>query len=169
MNRREFLSTAALATVAGLQGQAAAKPTVNMFPVLNGPEFQGMEGAFVPIFTPYTKDDKINGDMVGKQVERLLKAGVKGFYVGGGTGEHVLLSLNERKYLAEAAISAVNRRAKVIIHVGCTYTEDSVRLAKHAEKWGRTGSRRSVRSCSGRTSTLRTTTTAASRAPPACR
>ena len=138
MNRREFLGAAALATVAGLQGQAqtAAQPSVNTFPVLNGPEFLGMEGAFVPIFTPYTKDDKINGDMVGKQVERLLKAGVKGFYVGGGTGEHVLLSLAERKYLAEAAISAVNRRAKVIIHVGCTYTEDSVRLAKHAEKAG---------------------------------
>ena len=147
MNRREFLGTAALATVAGL-GRAdgregapetlAARPraAVNTFPVLNGPEFQGMEGAFVPIFTPYTKDDKINGDMVGKQVERLLKAGVKGFYVGGGTGEHVLLSLAERKYLAEAAISAVNKRAKVIIHVGCTYTEDSVRLAKHAEKAG---------------------------------
>ena len=138
MNRREFLGTAALATVAGLQGKAdgregapetlAPRPraAINTFPVLNGPEFQGMEGAFVPIFTPYTKDDKINGDMVGKQV----------FYVGGGTGEHVLLSLAERKYLAEAAISAVNKRAKVIIHVGCTYTEDSVRLAKHAEKAG---------------------------------
>ena len=136
MNRREFLGTAALAAAAGLQGKAEEKPAVNTFPELKGPEFQGMEGAFVPIFTPYTKDDKINGDMVGRQIERLLKAGVKGFYVGGGTGEHVLLSLAESKYLAEAAISAVNGRAKVIIHVGCTYTEDSVRLAKHAEKAG---------------------------------
>ncbi len=136
MNRREFLGAAALATAAGLRGRAEEKPIVNTFPELKGREFQGMEGAFVPIFTPYTKDDKINGDMVGRQIERLLKAGVKGFYVGGGTGEHVLLSLAERKYLAEAAISAVNGRAKVIIHVGCTYTEDSVRLAKHAEKAG---------------------------------
>ena len=136
MNRREFLGTAALAAAAGMQGRAAEKPSVNTFPELNGPEFKGMEGAFVPIFTPYTKDDKVNGDMVGKMVERLLKAGVKGFYVGGGTGEHVLLSLAERKYLAEAAISAVNKRAKVIIHVGCTYTEDSVKLAQHAEKAG---------------------------------
>ena len=141
MNRREFLGAAALAATATAIGKegagvSATQTPVNTFPVLNGSEFKGMEGAFVPIFTPYTKDDKINGDMVGKQVERLLKAGVKGFYVGGGTGEHVLLSLAERKYLAEAAISAVNRRAKVIIHVGCTYTEDSVRLAKHAEKSG---------------------------------
>ena len=141
MNRREFLGAAALAATATAIGKegagvSATQTPVNTFPVLNGSEFKGMEGAFVPIFTPYTKDDKINGDMVGKQVERLLKAGVKGFYVGGGTGEHVLLSLAERKYLAEAAISAVNGRAKVIIHVGCTYTEDSVRLAKHAEKAG---------------------------------
>ena len=136
MNRREFLGTAVLAAAAGMQGRAEEKPAVNTYPELKGPEFKGMEGAFVPIFTPYTKDDKVNGDMVGKQVERLLKAGVDGFYVGGGTGEHVLMSLAERKYLAEAAISAVNGRAKVIIHVGCMYTEDAVRLAKHAEMAG---------------------------------
>ena len=68
MNRREFLGAAALATVAGLQGQAqtAAQPSVNTFPVLNGPEFQGMEGAFVPIFTPYTTllFDAFSGDIV---------------------------------------------------------------------------------------------------------
>ena len=61
MNRREFLGAAALATAAGLQGKAdgregapetlAARPraAVNTFPELKGPEFQGMEGAFVPI------------------------------------------------------------------------------------------------------------------------
>ena len=72
MNRREFLGTAALAAAAGLQGKAEEKTAVNTFPELKGPEFKGMEGAFVPIFTPYTKDDKINGDMVGRQIERLL-------------------------------------------------------------------------------------------------
>ena len=80
MNRREFLGAAALAATAtaiGKDGEGSSAPQnpVNTFPVLNGPEFKGMEGAFVPIFTPYTKDDKVNGDMVGKTVERLLKAG----------------------------------------------------------------------------------------------
>ena len=78
MNRREFLGAAALAATATAIGKegagvSATQTPVNTFPVLNGSEFKGMEGAFVPIFTPYTKDDKINGDMVGKQVERLLK------------------------------------------------------------------------------------------------
>ena len=137
MNRREFLGTAALAAATGLQSEAYGRDgAVDTFPKLTGAEFRGMEGAFVPIFTPYTKDDKINGDMVGRMVERLLGCGITGFYIGGGTGEHVLLSLPERKYLAEAAISAANGRAKVIVHVGCMYTEDSVLLAKHAEKAG---------------------------------
>lgn len=140
MNRRDFLKTTLSAAAVGLSARPAAAADadagVDTFPHLTGPEFNGMEGAFVPIFTPYTKDDKINGDMVGRMVEHFLKNGVKGFYVGGGTGEHVLLSFDERKYLAEAAIRAVNGRAKVIIHVGCTYTEDAVRLARHAEKAG---------------------------------
>lgn len=135
VNRRGFIGSAVLAT-AGMGASAAEKPAENTFPVLKGEEFKGMEGAFVPIFTPYTKDGKINGDMVGRMVEHFIKSGVAGFYVGGGTGEHVLLSLDERKYLAEAAIGAVNGRAKVVVHVGCTYTEDSVRLAKYAEKAG---------------------------------
>ena len=138
MNRREFLGSAAFAA-AGLGAKAtegmSAAP-VDTFPKLSGPEFSGMEGAFVPIFTPYKKDGSINADMIGRMVEHLLGNGIKGFYVGGSTGEHVMLSLDERKYLAEAAIKAVAGRAKTIIHVGCTYTEDSVKLAKHAEKCG---------------------------------
>lgn len=142
MNRREFIksTTMALAGSLALPGFAkndeSSNNAANLLPVLTGPEFAGLEGAIAPIFTPYTKDGAINGDMVGGMVEFLLKEGISGFYVGGGTGEHVLLSVAERKYLAEAAISAVAGRAKVIIHVGCTYTEDSVALAKHAEKAG---------------------------------
>lgn len=138
MNRREFIGAAAFAAAAGFGARAEtpAAAAANTFPNLAGPEFRGMEGAFAPIFTPYTKDDRVNGDMVGRMVEHLLAKGISGFYVGGGTGEHVLLSLDERKYLAEAAISAVAGRAKVVIHVGCVSTGDSVRLAKHAEKAG---------------------------------
>ena len=136
MNRREFMMAAATAAASGAWGHSPSNNGVNTFPKLNGREFAGMEGAFAPLFTPYTKDGSINGDMVGRMVEFLLGQGIAGFYVGGGTGEHVLLSVAERKYLAEAAIGAVAGRAKVIVHVGCTYTEDSVALARHAEKSG---------------------------------
>ena len=139
MNRREFIGTAALAAAGGVTSAVAADGAatdVNTFPTLSGREFRGLEGAIAPIFTPYGKDGAINGDMVGRMVDFLIGKGISGFYVGGGTGEHVLLSVDERKYLAESAISAVAGRAKVIVHVGCVCTEDSVVLAKHAEKSG---------------------------------
>jgi N-acetylneuraminate lyase len=139
MNRREFIGTAALAAAGGLTSvaeESGGVAEVNTYPVLSGPEFNGLEGAIAPIFTPYRKDGAVDGDMVGRMVEFLIGKGISGFYVGGGTGEHVLLSVDERKYLAESVIGAVAGRAKVIVHVGCTYTEDSVALAKHAEKAG---------------------------------
>jgi len=139
MNRREFIGTAVLAAYGGVTSVAAddrGAAGVNTFPIFSGQEFKGLEGAIAPIFTPYGKDGAVNGDMVGRMVEFLIGNGISGFYVGGGTGEHVLLSVDERKYLAESVINAVAGRAKVIIHVGCTYTEDSVVLAKHAEKSG---------------------------------
>ena len=138
MNRREFIGATAVAAAGGVATLSAAEPSkcMNTFPVLSGREFKGLEGAIAPIFTPYGKDGAVNGDMVGRMVEFLIGKGISGFYVGGGTGEHVLLSVDERKYLAESVISAVSGRAKTIIHVGCTYTEDSVALAKHAEKAG---------------------------------
>ena len=138
MNRREFIGRASVAAVGGVSSLSAvgSSACMNTFPILSGREFKGLEGAIAPIFTPYGKDGSVNGDMVGRMVEFLIGKGISGFYVGGGTGEHVLLSVNERKYLVESVIRAVARRAKVIVHVGCTYTEDSVALAKHAEKSG---------------------------------
>ncbi len=138
MNRREFIGSASVAAVGVTSSMSAAESSAqpNTFPVLSGREFKGLEGAIAPIFTPYRKDGAVNGDMVGRMVEFLIGKGISGFYVGGGTGEHVLLSVDERKYLAESVIHAVAGRAKVIVHVGCTYTEDSVALAKHAEESG---------------------------------
>ena len=138
MNRREFIGGASVAAVGGMPPSSAFESSekMNTFPVLSGLEFKGLEGAIAPIFTPYGKDGAVNGEMVGRMVEFLIGKGISGFYVGGGTGEHVLLSVDERKYLAESVIHAVAGRVKVIVHVGCTYTEDSVALAKHAEKAG---------------------------------
>ena len=142
MNRQEFIkaATMALAGSIGLHAEAKedepAPKGENTFPALCGREFQGLEGAIAPLFTPYKKDGAINSEMVGRMVEFLLGKGISGFYIGGGTGEHVLLSIDERKYLAEAAIKAVAGRAKVVVHVGCTRTDDAVQLARHAEKAG---------------------------------
>lgn len=61
---------------------------------------------------------------------------MRGVYVGGSTGEGLLLSLEERKTLAEAAVQAARGEMTVIVHVGCPATRDAVALARHAAAIG---------------------------------
>jgi N-acetylneuraminate lyase len=65
-----------------------------------------------------------------------LDAGVHGFYVTGGTGEGMLLTVDERKAALETTLAEVNGRALVIAHVGAFQTGDTLALAKHASGAG---------------------------------
>jgi N-acetylneuraminate lyase len=98
--------------------------------------YEEMKGAYSALFTPYTRDNRINTDMVGRLVEHQLAGGLRGFFVGGSTGEGMLLTLDERKQLLEAVVGANRGRGKVIAHVGAVRTEDSVALARHAADAG---------------------------------
>ena len=63
-------------------------------------------GVFSALLTPYTKDDKINGSSVKKIIDMNLSKGINGFYVGGSTGEGMLLTVEERKELFRYASEA---------------------------------------------------------------
>ncbi len=99
-------------------------------------EHEDMKGAYSAMFTPYTEDNNINIEMVGRIVEYHLAEGLRGFFVGGSTGEGMLLTLEERKQLLEAVIKFNRGRGKIIAQVGAVRTEDSVELARHAAEAG---------------------------------
>jgi N-acetylneuraminate lyase len=99
-------------------------------------DYEDMKGAYSALFTPYTKDNRINIEMIGRLVEWQLAGGLKGFFVCGSTGEGLLLTLDERKQVLEAVLAANRGRGKVIAHVGAVRTEDSVALARHAADAG---------------------------------
>lgn len=103
-----------------------------------GPEaiFEGMAGAFVALMTPFTPQNTVNLEMVDKQVAYYLDCGIRGFYVTGGTGEGLLLSMEERRAMVERVVASNAGRAKVVAHIGCLNTDDAVKLARHAEKSG---------------------------------
>jgi dihydrodipicolinate synthase/N-acetylneuraminate lyase len=61
-----------------------------------------------------------------------LDKGAKGLFVGGTTGEGIMLETSERKRLHEAAVSAVNGRVPVLLHVGALRIDTAVDLARHA-------------------------------------
>ena len=53
--------------------------------------------------------------------------------------ESLNLTIEERKRFAEVAVKVTNRRVPVIIHVSALATEDTLDLARHAEKVGADG------------------------------
>lgn len=93
-------------------------------------------GIFPAIITPFDNTGKINPQMIEKIVDKCLEKGVSGFYVGGSTGESYLLSVEERKYLLEQVVKAVDGRGRIIANIGVFATEHGTTLAKHAENLG---------------------------------
>ena len=98
--------------------------------------FDGMGGAYAAMITPFTNDDKVNEGAIDQLVEYGLSGGLAGFYLTGGTGEGLLMSVAERKQVYRRAVKAAKGRCKLIAHVGAVRTEDAVELARYAADVG---------------------------------
>lgn len=96
-------------------------------------KFQGIWPALV---TPLTEDERINVPVTRRLVDWLIDCGASGFYVCGGTGEGILLSLETRQTMAETVLEQVSGRVPVIVHVGAAATADALLLARHAGQVG---------------------------------
>ena len=96
---------------------------------------QKLCGILPALLTAFT-DDGIDCAKVARHTKYLADAGVHGLYVGGSTGEMILMSEDERKTLLETVIESVGDRLTVIAHVGTTSTRGALELARHAEKAG---------------------------------
>ena len=107
-----------------------------MITKFNGKEFKGMAGAHAAMFTPFDAKGRVNGEAIDAMVERGIANGLKGFYLTGSTGEGMLLTADERRYVYERAVKAAKGRAKMIAQVGCVRTDEAVSLAKVAADAG---------------------------------
>lgn len=92
------------------------------------------KGLFSALLTPFNEDGSINFDSLEKLVEFNLQNGIDGFYVGGSTGEGLLLSPEERMQVFECVKKANKGRATLIAHVGTICTLDAIKMAKKAEE-----------------------------------
>lgn len=95
-----------------------------------------MAGAYAAMFTPYDSKGRVNGEAIDALVDYGIKGGLRGFYLTGSTGEGMLLTPEERRYVYERAVKAARGRCKLIAQVGCVRTDDAVELAKAAAKAG---------------------------------
>ena len=95
-----------------------------------------IEGIFPALYTPFDDEGELSEGSLRSLIDFQIEGGVHGLWLGGGSGEGVLLSLEERKLLVEATVEHVRGRVMVINHVGALTTRDAVELAEHSAQAG---------------------------------
>jgi dihydrodipicolinate synthase/N-acetylneuraminate lyase len=100
-----------------------------------------LSGVVVACITPLSQDglSLAREDAFAAYYRFLLQQGVHGVFVCGTTGEGPLLSLDERKKVADLAMKYVGGRIPVIVHAGAITTDQAVDLARHAASIGADG------------------------------
>ncbi len=101
------------------------------------------QGVFVAAPTPMRADYSLDLARFRTCLDYLVEAGMvtgQGVYVVlGAGGEHMHLSTDERKAVAEAAVEAAAGRLPVFVGVSHNATHLAVELARHAERIGADG------------------------------
>lgn len=96
-----------------------------------------LRGTIAAALTPLTRGgDALELEVIPAYTTFLAEGGVDGLLVSGTTGEGVLLSVDERRRLAEAFLTARPDGFAVAVHAGCQTTADTVALAQHASASG---------------------------------
>ena len=92
-------------------------------------KFTGVMSALVSCI-----DDE--GNVFEDSMRRLMRwqldAGMKGFYLTGGTGEGPVLQKETRKRIVEIAKDEAKNQCRLIVHVGAIDLKTAVELARHA-------------------------------------
>lgn len=93
-------------------------------------------GIYPAFYACYDADGEVNPSAVRALAAYFVKKRVQGVYVGGSSGECIYQSVDERKLVLENVMAEARGKLKVIAHVACNNTRDSMELAHHAESLG---------------------------------
>ncbi len=89
--------------------------------------------------TPLDAEGRVDVAAVPALVDFLIGAGVAGLFVGGTTGEGILLPAAARQSLHQATVTAAAGRVPVLIHAGSNHTAETIALAAHGAAVGADG------------------------------
>jgi dihydrodipicolinate synthase/N-acetylneuraminate lyase len=87
------------------------------------------------MITPFDREGNLDIAGLEKLLE-YLKDRVHGLYICGSYGSGPLMSVEERKKVAEVAMRVIDGKIPIIVHAGTTNTRDTVILARHAREIG---------------------------------
>ena len=96
-------------------------------------------GVIAAMVTPFDTNDEVDLNAVRKMTDFYISRGVHCLYPNGTTGEMYLMSVDERKKIAETVVDQALGRATVFIHSGAMKLKDTVELSRHAHEIGADG------------------------------
>lgn len=99
-------------------------------------KFEKIEGLIDAPFTPFHPNGDVNLAPIPEYAQMLARNGMKGVFVNGSSGEGYMLTVDERKRIAEEWVKNAPEGFKVIVHVGSCCVRDSRELARHAQEIG---------------------------------
>lgn len=95
------------------------------------------DGIYPALLTPFDSNEQINHTELKKMVKYLEKLPFKGFYVGGSTGEAMLMSYEERKSLFKTVIENISNNSILpIAHIGAPSTITAIDMGLYAKSLG---------------------------------
>ncbi|HIS56384.1 MAG: 4-hydroxy-tetrahydrodipicolinate synthase [Lachnospiraceae bacterium] len=94
------------------------------------------KGAGVAIITPFTEDNQVNYEELGKIIDNQIENGTDAIIICGTTGESATLSHDEHDACIRFAIQHTAGRVPVIAGTGSNSTAEAIRLSVHAEEAG---------------------------------
>jgi len=96
-----------------------------------------INGLIAATFTPMHENGSLNLAIIEQYVQHLLSLGVKHVFVNGTTGEAHLLTVDERKAIAEAWVKhGKSKLDRIIVHCGTGNLVETKELIKHAASIG---------------------------------
>jgi dihydrodipicolinate synthase/N-acetylneuraminate lyase len=96
-----------------------------------------LKGALAAAITPLRDGgNAVDPDPFEAYVDFLAGGGLDGLLAMGTTGEGILLSVPERRRVAELYVGAARGRIAIAVHCGAQTTADTVALAAHAAEAG---------------------------------
>lgn len=92
-------------------------------------------GVYPAVITPFTPEGEVDVEKLRNYINYLSDK-VDGLFVGGSYGSGPIMSVAQRKTLAEVTIQTAGGRVPVILHIGTSNLNDTLELARHAESVG---------------------------------
>ncbi len=93
------------------------------------------EGIFVVTLSPF-RDGRVDERAVRHMVDHFVNAGVQGLVVLGSNGENPYLTEGEKRELIDITLDQTRGRVPVIAGTGCTGTDSTIALTRHARDAG---------------------------------